>query len=185
MNWTFSCLFAALLISGMSVRAAEMPWDDLPEGNGRTQVYAICAACHSFDIVATQGLSRDEWDETLVWMTEKQGMAELSPELRLLVLDYLAAAYPRQSDNTSPVPVGTTLESLPAYEGRNEAFSFCSTCHSMRLVAQQRMDREEWAETLDWMTEEQGMVELPGEVRERVLNYLFRAFPAERESASR
>jgi len=179
-NRTFGSLLAALLVSGMSAGAAEMPWADLPAGNGRTQVYAICAACHSFDIVATQRLSRDQWDETLVWMTQKQGMAELPPELRLLVLDYLAAAYPRQSDMTSPVPVGSTLESLPAYEGRNEAFAFCSYCHSMRLVAQQGMDREEWAETLDWMTEEQGMVELPEEVRERVLNYLFQAFPAER-----
>ncbi len=100
MKRTF-CLFAALLFNGMSTGAAEMPWDELPEGNGRTQVYAICSACHSFDIVATQGLSRDQWDETLVWMTEKQGMAELPAEIRERVLDYLFRAFPAERENFS------------------------------------------------------------------------------------
>lgn len=178
-------LLAVLLFSGSSAAVAEMPWGELPEGAGRAETFSICSACHSFDIIATQGLNRDQWDETLAWMTDEQGMAQLPVALRMLVLDYLAAAFPQQSDKPSSVPIGSTVQSLPAHEGRDETFAYCSACHSMRLVAQQGLDREEWEEILGWMEDEEGMVVLPEETRERVLDYLFRAFPAQSRNSSR
>lgn len=63
----------------------------LPPGDGRETVYAICSGCHSVRLVAQQGMSRERWDETLVWMVEKQGMPKLDPETREVVLDYLSA----------------------------------------------------------------------------------------------
>ena len=68
-------------------------WGGLPAGPGREEVYGICGACHSLMIVKQQGLSREAWDETLVWMVEEQGMPELDPESLGLVLDYLADHY--------------------------------------------------------------------------------------------
>ena len=63
----------------------------LPEGKGREEVIYNCSGCHSIQTVAQQKLDREAWDETLVWMVEEQGMAELEPDKRRLILDYLSA----------------------------------------------------------------------------------------------
>lgn len=67
--------------------------DALPGGAGREEVEIYCAACHSLKIVVQQRLSRDAWDETLVWMVEEQAMDPLSEDERRLVLDYLATHF--------------------------------------------------------------------------------------------
>jgi len=161
---------------------ADPPWAAYPQGNGRASAYAVCSACHSFALVAQQGMSRDRWDETLQWMTERQGMTELPKNLRAVILEYLSGAFPEPPARRPAGAIGATLESMPAHAGRNETFTYCSACHSIRLVAQQGQDREGWEEILDWMQEEQGMTGLPPPVRERVLAYLSWAFPADRRN---
>jgi cytochrome c len=52
-------------------------------------VFAYCGACHSLRLVLQQRLSRDTWDDTLVYMVEEQAMPEIDPPDRKLVLDYL------------------------------------------------------------------------------------------------
>ncbi len=69
----------------------------LPAGPGREEVFYTCQACHSLAIVKQQGLDRDSWDETLVWMVEEQTMDPLDPEDRKLILDYLTTHYGRDS----------------------------------------------------------------------------------------
>ncbi len=69
----------------------------LPEGPGREAVFYTCQACHSLAIVKQQGLDRDSWDETLVWMVEEQAMDPLDPEDRKLILEYLTTHYGRDS----------------------------------------------------------------------------------------
>jgi len=180
-NWCLTPIVLAIFfLLPIIALAADLPWDEYPDGNGRQETYALCSPCHSFKLVAQQGMNRERWDETLHWMTEKQGMGELPAPLRHLVLDYLARAFPEHQSPASKYTVGATLESLPERDGRNETFAVCSACHSMRLVAQQGLDRDSWDETLDWMTEEQGMAELPTSLREQILNYLVWAFPVER-----
>ena len=71
----------------------EDEWDGLPPGPGREEVFYACAACHSLAIVKQQGLSRDSWDESLDWMVEEQGMEELDPEERELILGYLSEVF--------------------------------------------------------------------------------------------
>ena len=85
------------LLSPIAVVAAEKapPWQYLPEGDGRAETYAFCSGCHSFRLVEQQGMNREQWDETLVWMVEEQGMAELPPELRERILAYLSTAFPQ------------------------------------------------------------------------------------------
>jgi len=66
----------------------------LPPGPGRAEVFHLCGACHSLMIVKQQGLSRERWAETLVWMTEEQGMQPIEDAaLRSRVLDYLSTHY--------------------------------------------------------------------------------------------
>jgi len=44
-------------------------------------------------LVAQQGLTRERWNELIDWMIDEQGMPELEPEERELILDYLAKNY--------------------------------------------------------------------------------------------
>jgi cytochrome c5 len=68
-------------------------YPDLP---GRDETIAFCTGCHSFSVVAAQGMSRSRWDQTLTWMTEVHGMADIQGEPRDLILDYLAQAFPER-----------------------------------------------------------------------------------------
>lgn len=81
---------AVALVLGTVTAAAQ---DALPDGAGREEVEIYCAACHSLKLVVQQRLSRDAWDETLVWMVEEQAMDPLSQDERKLVLDYLATHF--------------------------------------------------------------------------------------------
>ncbi len=81
------------LVAQDSVDPDEALLASLPEGPGKEETFYACHGCHSFRLVAQQGLSRKHWDETLDWMVEEQGMPELDDEERVLILDYLEAHY--------------------------------------------------------------------------------------------
>ena len=69
------------------------PNDDyfgLPRTEGYETVYGLCGACHSLRIVMQQHATLERWSELLLWMTEKQGMPQLSDEDEALVAAYLA-----------------------------------------------------------------------------------------------
>lgn len=68
--------------------------EDFPQGKGREETFYFCTACHNFRLVAQQGMDRRRWDETLTWMTERQGMPELKGEERETILDYLEKTFP-------------------------------------------------------------------------------------------
>jgi hypothetical protein len=61
----------------------------LPEGPYRDEVFYLCTACHSSRLVRNQAMSRERWDETLTWMSERHGMPKIEGEEREQVLDYL------------------------------------------------------------------------------------------------
>lgn len=75
---------------------------------------------------------------------------------------------------------GQPWDDLPSAPGRELTYGVCSACHSMQIVSQQGMNREQWDETLDWMVAEQGMGELTGAPRELILDYLATVFSPER-----
>jgi cytochrome c len=56
-------------------------------------VYYAGNACHSIRLVTQRRLSRQRWDQLLEWMVAEQGMAELTPEGRRVILNHLAARY--------------------------------------------------------------------------------------------
>jgi hypothetical protein len=74
------------------------PRDETPEmypaGPNRDDTFYFCIACHSFQIVAQQRLSRGRWDELLTWMTERHKMPDVQGDDREKMLDYLAGAFP-------------------------------------------------------------------------------------------
>ncbi len=52
-------------------------------------MFYLCQACHSLKTVLQQRLSREVWDETLVWMIEEQGMPAPESADYARLLDYL------------------------------------------------------------------------------------------------
>ncbi|MEM8951009.1 MAG: aldehyde dehydrogenase [Pseudomonadota bacterium] len=91
LSWGLTPPSAPLAEDGMDPDEALLA--SLPEGPGKEETFYACHGCHSFRLVAQQGLSRKHWDETLDWMVEEQGMPELDEEERALILDYLEAHY--------------------------------------------------------------------------------------------
>jgi len=92
-----------MLSSGLALaESAGAPWEEMPDGEGRRETYAICSACHSMKLVEQQGMTRKQWDETLVYMVEEHGMAPLAPPLLDRILDYLASAYSPDRPNWNP-----------------------------------------------------------------------------------
>ncbi len=81
---------AAFMLATTANADSDDDYDGLPPGEGRDEVYGICASCHSARLVTQQGLSREAWAETIDWMVDEQGMGELDDETNRLVLDYLS-----------------------------------------------------------------------------------------------
>lgn len=95
-------LAAALLPQLASAQPLPAPREekveDLPNLPGRDETFGLCAACHAYGIVSHQGLSRERWDETLTWMSERHNMPPLEGEDRKVILDYLAKAHPPKAN---------------------------------------------------------------------------------------
>ncbi|HHX8298731.1 TPA: c-type cytochrome [Vibrio diabolicus] len=98
------------------------------------------------------------------------------PGARAAIIAWLATKNPTPPDwntTSSEMEVKSAGDGILA-PGENIRLvaSVYSTCHSLHMVTQQGLSRQRWDETLDWMIEEQGMDELPGDDREAILKYL-------------
>ena len=94
-------LFALALVAAGAAAAQQpafTPREETPEeftaGAGRDETFYSCTACHNFKLVAQQGMSRRQWDDTIALMTSRHGMPPLDDKDREVVLNYLEAAYP-------------------------------------------------------------------------------------------
>lgn len=65
-------------------------------------------------------------------------------------------------------------------EGLMEVVNNCTNCHSSKLVTQNRMNRERWAATIDWMQETQNLWDLGGN-EEIIINYLVQNYPPQKK----
>ena len=94
----FAIAIAGLLFVAPAVAQTFTPRDESPEefaaGPGRDETFYACTACHGFKLVAAQGLSRAQWDESLTWMTTRHNMADIQGADRDLILGYLETHYP-------------------------------------------------------------------------------------------
>jgi hypothetical protein len=68
--------------------------ENLPAGPGREETFYLCTACHAYRLVSNQGMTREKWDETLSWMTERHNMPDVQGADRDLILAYLAEHHP-------------------------------------------------------------------------------------------
>ncbi|MFQ5955317.1 MAG: hypothetical protein ACE5JZ_09670 [Kiloniellales bacterium] len=150
--------------------AVQLPTDDdasafggLPRGLGREAVYYTCRACHSLKQFTQQRMDRDDWHATIDRMVEKNNMHMPEPWAYTLILNYLSTHFGVDIED---------FQGLPPGPGREEVFYTCTACHSIMLVKQQRLRRDVWDETLDWMVEEQDMPELDPDQRKIILDYL-------------
>lgn len=99
---TFGLLAILALALATASAAAQTPGftpsdekpEDYPAGAGRDDTFYACTPCHGFKIVATQGQSRRQWDDTLDWMTQRHAMPTPREAERKVMLDYLEAAFP-------------------------------------------------------------------------------------------
>ena len=91
-------LAAVLLFSGVSSAQQFVPREenpeDLPAGAGRDDTFYACTACHGFKLIAQQGMSRRQWEESIELMVRRHNMPPLSDKDQKIVLDYLEATYP-------------------------------------------------------------------------------------------
>jgi hypothetical protein len=87
-----ACAGAALAQTAFTPRD-ENP-EEFPSGVGRDDAFYACTGCHNFKLVAAQGMTRPQWEDTLAWMTAKHGMPALTGKQRNVVLDYLDTAFP-------------------------------------------------------------------------------------------
>jgi hypothetical protein len=77
-------------------RPKEEQPEDYPDGPNREDAFYFCTACHSFKIVAAQGMSRARWNETLDVMVTRHKMPDVQGADREKMLDYLAGAFPER-----------------------------------------------------------------------------------------
>jgi hypothetical protein len=89
---------ADAVAQGKRVRPAEEQPEHYPDGPNRETTFYFCTPCHSFRIVAAQGMSRERWDESLTWMVDRHKMPDVQGEDRSKILDYLAAAFPERKE---------------------------------------------------------------------------------------
>ena len=99
--------------------------------------------------------------------------AALVAALLVPVLDVSAQSKRERPPEEAP-------EQYPAHANRDDTFYFCTACHSFKIIAQQGMSRERWNDTIDYMIERHKMVDVQGEHRDQMLDYLSTAFPERR-----
>jgi mono/diheme cytochrome c family protein len=68
--------------------------EDFPAGAGRDETFYACTACHGFKLVAQQGMTRAQWDDSINLMIRRHNMPALDDKDRAVVLNYLEAVYP-------------------------------------------------------------------------------------------
>lgn len=91
-------LAGALWIAPAMAQQAFSPRDESPEefvaGAGRNETFYACTACHGFKLVAQQGMTRAQWEDSINLMVRRHSMPPLDDKDREVILNYLETAYP-------------------------------------------------------------------------------------------
>ena len=74
------------------------------------------------------------------------------------------------------VQASVTLGTLHEGDGAAETLAYCSPCHSVQIVSEQRLSDEDWEAVFRIMEDEHGMAPILEPVRTRILTYLSRHY---------
>ena len=95
---TLTALAGLLWIATASAQTAFTPRDESPEefvaAPGRDETFYACTACHGFKLVAQQGMTRAQWEDSINLMIRRHNMPPLDAKDHEVVLNYLETAYP-------------------------------------------------------------------------------------------
>lgn len=65
----------------------------LVAGEGLSKVVQHCTACHSSKLIIQNRMTKEQWNATIRWMQESQGLWDLGDDQKIIV-DYLTENYP-------------------------------------------------------------------------------------------
>jgi len=88
------CVFGATLAQQPQFAPGDEAPEDYPSGPGRDDTFYACTACHGFKLIAQQGMTRRQWEDSIQLMVEKHNMPALPDKEQKVVLDYLEATFP-------------------------------------------------------------------------------------------
>ena len=98
LRFAVAAMAGLLWMAPATAQSTFTPRDESPEefaeGSGRDQTFYTCTACHGFKLVAQQGMTRAQWDDSISLMIRRHNMPALDDKDRAAVLSYLEAAYP-------------------------------------------------------------------------------------------
>jgi mono/diheme cytochrome c family protein len=98
-------LAGVLWIAPATAQTGFTPREESPEefaaGAGRDETFYACTACHGFKLVAQQGMTRAQWEDSINLMVRRHNMPPLDDKDRATVLNYLTAAYPPRAPTTN------------------------------------------------------------------------------------
>ncbi len=87
-------LWTAPAIAQSTFTPGEESPEDFPAGTGRDETFYACTACHGFKLVAQQGMTRAQWDDSINLMIRRHNMPPPDDKDREVLLGYLEATYP-------------------------------------------------------------------------------------------
>ena len=97
-RYAWLAIAGPLLIAPAIAQSTFTPQDeslkDFVPGTGRERTFYACTAYHGFKLVAQQGMTRAQWEDSIDLMIPRHNMPLLDRSDREEVLNYLEAAYP-------------------------------------------------------------------------------------------
>jgi hypothetical protein len=114
---------------------------------------------------------------SLTWSASRRATSILLAASAALLLVLVLPSGSHAQATSEYTPGEEQPEDFPEGPGRDEAFYACIACHNFKLVAAQGMSRARWDETINFMIERHNMPPVDSADRERILDYLSKAFP--------
>ncbi len=87
-------LWTAPAMAQLTFTPADESPEDFPAAAGRDETFYACTACHGFKLVAQQGMTRAQWDDSINLMIRRHNMPPPDDKDRAVLLNYLEATYP-------------------------------------------------------------------------------------------
>tara|TARA_B100000686_G_scaffold350279_1_gene445811 strand:+ start:4341 stop:4730 length:390 start_codon:yes stop_codon:yes gene_type:complete len=106
-------VLTTISFSTTTILGTETHKTNLQTGKGMNLVLDNCTSCHSAAIIVQNRMSRSDWNKTITWMQEEQGLWELALDDRNKILDYLAT---HQGKTEKPTKTSKNAQNNKMYQ---------------------------------------------------------------------